>query len=97
MLQDKEPEEEWSSTRSKHKNICKDQEPSSMGSGGDGEDGGKSGNGSVGVESVSWKGSKAKKSRLTVSLHQTTPQMKRTGENDIPWDEFREQGADDRI
>ena len=98
ILDDEEPIEDWLSVRSKCRNICKGQEPSSMGSGGEDGDGGESGgNESVGVESVSWKGSKAKRSRLIVPLHRTTPQVKWTGETDIPWDEFREQGADKRI
>ena len=70
ILDDEEPIEDWLSVRSKCKNICKGQEPSSIGSGGEDGDGGESGgNKSVGVESVSWKGSKAKKSRLIVPLH----------------------------
>ena len=97
-MEDEEPNEDWLSVRSKHNNICRDQEPSSAGSGGDEGDGGESGsNRSMGVESVDCNGSKAKKIRETVTLHQITPQMKRTGENDIPGSELREQGADGRI
>ena len=70
VLEDKEPEEEWSSERLKRKNISKGQGSSSSGSGGDGVMNGND-------------ESKSKKSKLTVPLHATTPALKRTVEMDV--------------
>ena len=70
ILEDKEPEEEWSSERSKRKNSSKEPKTSSSGSGGDGS-------GCIDNES------KSKKSKVTVPRKAITPAKKRKAELDI--------------
>jgi len=80
ILEDKEPEEEWSSVRSKRKNISRDQGHSSSGSGGDGV--------TNGTEE-----SKTKKCKVTVPLHATTPALKRTAEMAVSEERVNETGT----
>ena len=80
ILEDKEPEEEWSSVRSKRKNISRDQGHSSSDSGGDGV--------MNGTEE-----SKTKRCKVTVPLHATTPALKRTAEMAVSEERVNETGS----
>ena len=81
VLEDKEPEEEWLSVRSKRKNISKDQGSSSSGSGGDS------------VESGTDE-CKTKKSKLAVPQSAVTSAQKRTAEIAISEEGVTEKGTE---